>query len=196
VTNDASTRDSITALLRDDPDHEGVMDRLLPLVYGELRVMAHRHRLGEREEHTLNTTALVHEAYLKLVDQTWASARSRAYFFGAASRAMRQILVDHARLRMRKKRGGRQRPVELEEHHLVVDELAADVLDLDEALGKLGGIEPRAARVVECRFFSGLSVEETAAVLDVSVRTVKRDWILARAWLYREMHGTGGKSPG
>jgi RNA polymerase sigma factor (TIGR02999 family) len=191
MTDDASARDTITALLRDDADPEGVLDRLLPVVYGELRTMAHRHLLGERESHTLNTTALVHEAYLKLVDQAWHSAASRAYFFGAASRAMRQILVDHARLRTRKKRGGRQRPVELEEHHLVVDEVAADLLDLDEALDRLTAIVPRAARVVECRFFGGLSVEETAAVLDVSVRTVKRDWILARAWLYREMRGTG-----
>ena len=189
VNDDVSARGTITALLKDDA--EGVFDRLLPLVYRELRAMAHRHLLGEREANTLDTTALVHEAYLKLVDQSWASAASRAYFFGAASRAMRQILVDHARLQMRKKRGGRERPVALEEHHLVVDELAADLLDLDQALTRLGAIAPRAARVVECRFFGGLSVEETAAVLDVSVRTVKRDWIAARAWLYREMRGTG-----
>src|SRR5688572_1727906 len=165
------------------------MDRLLPLVYGELRGMGRSQRRGERDAHTLDTTALVHEAFLKLVDQTWASAESRAYFFGAASRAMRQILVDHARLRTRKKRGGRQRPVELEEHHLVVEALAADVLDLDRALSTLADIQPRAARVVECRFFGGLSVEETAAALDISVRTVKRDWIMARMWLYREIRG-------
>ena len=150
--------------------------------------MAHHHLRGERAAHTLDSTALVHEAYLRLVDQTWASAEGCGYFFAAASRAMRQILVDHARLRMRKKRGGgRQRPVELEDHHQVVDELAADLLDLDRALSRLAAFQPRAARMVECRFFGGLNVEETAAALDVSVRTVKRDWILARAWLYREM---------
>ena len=189
VSGDTSARQTITALLRDESGREDLMDRLLPLVYGELRGMARSHLRGERDAHTLDTTALVHEAFLRLVDQTWASAESRAYFFGAASRAMRQILVDHARLRTRKKRGGRQRPVELEEHHLVVEELAADVLDLDRALLKLGGVQPRAARVVECRFFGGLSVEETAAALDISVRTVKRDWIMARMWLYREIRG-------
>jgi RNA polymerase sigma factor (TIGR02999 family) len=153
--------------------------------------MARRHLAGERDAVTLGATALVHEAYLKLVDQTWTSAESRAYFFGAASRAMRQILVDHARLRMRKKRGGRQRPVDLEEHHLVVDEVAVDLLDLDRALHGLAAIQPRAARVIECRFFGGLSFEETAAALDVSIRTVKRDWILGRAWLHREIRGAG-----
>lgn len=154
--------------------------------------MARRHLRGEREGHTLDTAALVHEAYFKLVDQTWTSAESRAYFFGAASRAMRQILIDHARLRTRQKRGGRQQPVELQEHHLVVDELAADLLDLDTALRRLAARQPRAAQVIECRFFGGLSVEETAETLQVSVRTVKRDWIVARAWLYREMQGTDG----
>jgi len=189
AVSDASTRDAITAVLRDESCREDLLDRLLPLVYAELRVMARQHLRRERDAFTLDTTALVHEAYLKLVDQTWASADSRAYFFGAASRAMRQILVDHARLRLRKKRGGGSRPVELEEQHLVVDALAADLLDLDRALDKLAAIQPRAVQTVECRFFGGLSVEETAASLDVSVRTVKRDWILARAWLFREMRG-------
>ena len=189
MNRETSSRDAITALLRDESGREPVMDRLLPLVYEELRAMARRHLRGERDAQTLDTAALVHEAYFKLVDQTWTSAESRAYFFGAASRAMRQILIDHARLRTRRKRGGRQQQVELEEHHLVVDELAADLLDLDRALQLLAASQPRAAGVIECRFFGGLSVEETAETLQVSVRTVKRDWILARAWLYREMHG-------
>lgn len=193
MTDDISARDTITAVLRDQSGRDNVMDRLLPLVYDQLRAMARRHLRGERDANTLDTTALVHEAFLKLVDQTWASAESRAYFFGAASRAMRQILVDHARLRMRKKRGGRPRPVELEEHHLVVDELAVELLDLDDALQKLALIQPRAAHVIECRFFGGLSVEETAATLDISVRTVKRDWIMARAWLYRQMRSARGE---
>lgn len=165
------------------------MDRLLPLVYDELRGMAHGYLLRERRGHTLSTTALVHEAYLKLVDRTRTPIESRAYFFGAAARAMRQVLVDRARHRMRQKRGGGQRPVTLEERHLLADHFAADLLDLDEALRRLAEIEPRAARVVECRFFGGLTVEETAEVLDVSSRTVKRDWIMAKAWLYRELRG-------
>lgn len=189
MTRDATTRDAITDLLRDTAGRDQVMDRLLPLVYDELRAMARRHLRGERDALTLDTAALVHEAYFKLVDQTWTSAESRAYFFGAASRAMRQILIDHARLRTRRKRGGRQRPIRLEEHHRVVDALAVDLLDLDDALQRLAGSQPRAARVIEYRFFGGLSVEETAEALQVSVRTIKRDWILARAWLYREMLG-------
>ena len=184
-----AARETITALLQADRGNEAVLDRLLPLVYDELRRMARGHLLSEREDHTLDATALVHEAYLKLVDQTWASAESRAYFFGAAARAMRQILVDHARQRMRQKRGGKQRPITLEEHHLVADEFAGALVDVDDALRSLAGIEPRAARVVECRFFGGLSVEETAETLGISVRTVKRDWILAKAWLYRKLHG-------
>jgi RNA polymerase sigma factor (TIGR02999 family) len=164
-----------------------VLDQLMPLVYSELRLMALRHLVGERENHTLNPTALVHEAYLKLVDQTWTSANGRAYFFAAASRAMRQILVDHARHRVRTKRGGKQQAVPLEEHHLVVDEFDADLLGVDDALRELEGLEPRAVRVIECRFFGGLSVEETAETLGISVRTVKRDWILAKSWLYRKL---------
>jgi RNA polymerase sigma-70 factor (ECF subfamily) len=190
VKNDfPAARETITALLQADRGDEAVLDRLLPLVYDELRRMARGHLLGEREDHTLDATALVHEAYLKLVDQTWASAESRGYFFGAAARAMRQILVDHARQRMRLKRGGKQRPITLEEHHLVADEFAVALVDMDDALRSLAGIDPRAARVVECRFFGGLSVEETAEVLGISVRTVKRDWILAKAWLYRKLQG-------
>ena len=187
---------TITALLQAVPEDEHVMDRLLPLVYEELRGMAHGYLLRERRHHTLNTTALVHEAYLKLVDQTQVPGRSRAYFFGAAARAMRQILVDHARHRGRRKRGGGQPPVALEEQHLVADEFAAEVLDLDAALHRLAEIEPRAARTVECRFFGGLSVEETAEVLGVSSRTVQRDWIRAKAWLYRTLHGHPGEAPG
>ena len=196
VDANPSAQQTITALLQAAVEDEYVMDRLLPLVYDELRGMAHGHLLRERRSHTLNTTALVHEAYLKLVDQTRAPVRSQAYFFGAAARAMRQILVDHARRRGRQKRGGGQQPVTLEEQHLADGEFAAEVLDLDAALERLAEIEPRAARVVECRFFGGLSVEETAEVLGVSSRTVKRDWIMAKAWLYRTLHGHSGEAPG
>jgi RNA polymerase sigma-70 factor, ECF subfamily len=188
VTDD-SARGTITNLLKSDPRKGPVMERLFPLVYSELRLMARRHLVGERESHTLSPTALIHEAYLKLVDQTWASAEGRGYFFGAASRAMRQILVDHARRRVRSKRGGKEQAIPLEEHHLVMDEFDADLMAVDDALRELEGIEPRVAHVVEYRFFGGLSVEETAEALGISVRTVKRDWTLAKAWLYRKLRG-------
>jgi RNA polymerase sigma factor (TIGR02999 family) len=187
VKNQSVARDAITSLLKGDQQNGPVLDQLMPLVYGELRLMALRHLVGERENHTLNPTALVHEAYLKLVDQTWTSAQGRAYFFAAASRAMRQILVDHARRQVRTKRGGKQQAIPLEEHHLVMDEFDAELLAVDDALRKLADFEPRAVRVVECRFFAGLSVEETAESLQISVRTVKRDWLLAKAWLYRSL---------
>ena len=190
-----SAQETITELLLAAPAGGAVVDRLLPLVYEELRGMAHGYLVRERPGHSLNTTALVHEAYLKLVDQTRAPAQSRAYFFGAAARAMRQILVDHARHRRRQKRGGGQRPVTLEDHYLAADAFAAEVLDLDDALERLAAIEPRAARVVESRFFGGLSVEETAEVLGVSSRTVKRDWIMAKAWLYRTLRRRTGEQP-
>lgn len=196
MKDDAIARDAITSLLKGDLRNGPVLDRLLPLVYDELRLMARRHLVGEREDHTLNPTALVHEAYLKLVDQTWASAEGRAYFFGAASRAMRQILVDHARRRVRAKRGGKQQAIPLEEHHLVVDEFDTDLVRLDEALRELAGLEPRAVHVIECRFFGGLSVEETAEALGISVRTVKRDWILAKAWLHRKLREDGSEESG
>ena len=184
---DDSARGTITNLLKSDPRKGPVMERLFPVVYSELRLMARRHLAAERDNHTLNPTALVHEAYLKLVDQTWASAEGRGYFFGAASRAMRQILVDHARRRVRTKRGGKDQAIPLEEHHLVVDEFDADLMALDDALRELEGIEARVARVVEYRFFGGLSVEETADALGISARTVKRDWMLAKAWLHRKL---------
>jgi RNA polymerase sigma factor (TIGR02999 family) len=188
VTDD-SARGAITSVLKSDPRNGPVLDRLFPLVYGELRLMARRHLVDERENHTLNPTALIHEAYLRLVDQTWASAEGRGYFFGAASRAMRQILVDHARRRVRTKRGGKKQAIPLEEHHLVVDEFDAELMAMDDALRELEGIVPRVAQVVEHRFFGGLSVEETAEALGVSARTVKRDWMLAKAWLYRKLRG-------
>ena len=186
----ASSQKVVTALLSTaGPAEEDLTDRLLPLVYEELRVMAHGHLARERRGHTLNTTALVHEAYLKLVDQSQVTARGRAYFFGAAARAMRQILVDYARHRKRQKRGGGQDPATLEEAHLVLDAFAADLIDVDEALVRLAVLNPRQARIVECLFFGGLSVDETAQVLGVSPRTVKRDWALAKAWLYLRLKG-------
>ena len=165
------------------------VERLVPLIYDDLRAIAHRQLAREHRNHTLQTTALVHEAYLKLVDDTRVTGRGRAYFFAAAGRAMRQVLVDHARRRATAKRGGGVEPVSLEESRIAVDEFAVELLDLDRALDQLSHLNPRHARVVECRFFAGLSVEETAEALDVSARTVKSDWALARAWLYDAIGG-------
>ena len=194
--SDRSAQGDVTALLLAAQSGDGRFDRLISLVYDELRDLAHVHLARERRAHTLNTTALVHEAYFKLVDQTQVSAKNRAYFFGAASRAMRQILVDHARHRNRLKRGGGERAHTLDEQQLVADDFAAEVIELDEALETLGRIEPRAARVVECRYFGGLSVDETAEALAVSPRTVMRDWTTARAWLYRTLRAETGDDDG
>jgi RNA polymerase sigma factor (TIGR02999 family) len=183
-------RDAVTAVLSAaGADGRDAVDALLPLVYDELRRVAHRHLARERGPRTLSTTALVHEAYLKLVDQKHAPVKSRAYFFAAAARAMRQVLVDAARRRGRLKRGAGERPLDLDDFQVSVDDFAAELREVDEALDELALRFPRQARVVECRFFGGLSVEETAEALDLAPRTVKRDWSLARAWLYREMRG-------
>lgn len=165
-----------------DPKPAGGLEELVPLVYDELRALARRQLAGEPVGHTLQTTALVHEAYLKLVDSSRVSERGRAYFFGAAARAMRQVLVDHARRRNALKRGGSAQGPEPMDSATAA--FAGQLLDLDRALHELAERNPRHARVVECRYFGGLSVTETAAALGVSPRTVKYDWALARAWLY------------
>jgi RNA polymerase sigma-70 factor (ECF subfamily) len=176
-------------VIDDDADVDGrdVVDRLVPLVYGQLRHLAHAYLARERHAQTLVTTELVHEAYLKLVDHAHVSHRSRSYFFGAAARAMRQVLVDRARHRTRLKRGGGHDAVELDADLLAVNELAAEILDLHRALERLEQVDPRAARVVECRFFAGLDEEETAEALNLSSRTVRRDWTAAKAWLCRTL---------
>jgi RNA polymerase sigma-70 factor, ECF subfamily len=161
--------------------------RLIPLVYRELRRLAAQYMRMERSGHTLQTTALVHEAYLRLAKQKGAPWQSRAQFFGVAARLMRRILVDHARERLAKKRGGSWEKVSLDEA-LTVAALPSDrLLALDEALDRLGERDFRQSRIVELKFFGGLSEAEAAEVLGVSVRTVKRDWCVAKAWLYQEM---------
>jgi len=167
------------------------LDRLFPLVYDELHRMAHRQMQGEAGARTLGTTALVHEAYLKLAGGTDLPAASRAHFFGASAHAMRQILVDYARRRTAAKRWGEVERVRLEDQEVAVDACADGLLDLDAALTRLAALSERLSRVIECRFFGGLSVEETAEVLQSSPRTVKREWRKARAWLYQELHGAG-----
>jgi RNA polymerase sigma factor (TIGR02999 family) len=169
--------------------NEAVVDRLLPLVYDELRRLAQYHLQYERSDHTINATALVHEVYLKLAaPAAGASWKDRAHFMAVASRAMRQILVDYARARNRLKRGGDAVRVSLDKAFDQPSEEAEDVLILDEMLTRLEALNPQHSRIVECRYFGGLTLEETAAVLDTSVSSVKRGWRAARAWLYREMY--------
>ena len=165
------------------------MDRLFGRVYDELRRVAHHALRGELSDHTLSTTGLVHEAYFKLVDQSRVEWRDRGHFFGVASRAMRQILVDYARRRGAVKRGGRFRAVALEEGLVPAEERAEALLAVDEALTRLAEHDPAMARVVECRFFAGLSEEETADATGSSLRTVQRQWRRAKAWLYQELTG-------
>jgi RNA polymerase sigma factor (TIGR02999 family) len=167
----------------------------MPVVYHELRRIAHAQLRGERAGHTLNTTALVHEAYLKLVGVDRVEWRDRAHFCAAAAGAMRRILIDYARARKRVKRGGEDAvQVPLAEGLDVAVERSEDFLALDEALTRLQAQNERQSRVVECRCFAGLSVEETAAALDISPATVKRDWDFSRAWLNRELGPSAGKS--
>jgi RNA polymerase sigma factor (TIGR02999 family) len=164
------------------------LDQILPLVYDELRAMARRQLRAERSDHTLQPTALVHEAYLKLVDQDQVAWQNRQHFFSVAAMAMRRLLVDHARERGRLKRGGDQAKVTFTlSLPLASDDQVAEIVAVDDLLATLAEFDPRAARVVECRYFAGLSVDETAAALELSPRTVKRSWQLARAWLRKEM---------
>jgi len=173
-----------------DGDRRAV-DRLLPLVYDELRAMAAEMMNRERPGHTLQPTALVHEAYLKLVDQKEARWRSRAHFFAVAAVALRRILVDHARARGRAKRGGGEPKLPLDERLAAAYERAVDLVALDEALEGLAASHPRHARVVELRFFGGLTIDETAQLLGVSPSTVEREWRYARARLFRALSGGG-----
>ena len=164
------------------------LDALLPLVYAELHRQASRYLRRERRDHTLQTTALIHEAYLKLIDQREVNWQNRAHFFGIAAQAMRRILVDYARGRHRAKRGGIGEDLPLEEAKLVVsEERSIDLVTLDEALTRLAEFDERQARIVELRYFSGLSIEETAEVLHISPATVKSDWNVAKAWLRHEI---------
>ncbi len=160
------------------------VDRLFPLVYQELRRIAHRQLSRERPDLTLGTTALVHEAYLKLVDQTRAQWADRSQFFAISARAMRRILVDHARQHLAGKRGGHRERVNLDEETLSLDQRADLLVAVDEALDRLRSVDERASRVVECRFFGGFTEEETAVALGITDRTVRRDWARAKGWLY------------
>ena len=167
--------------------NQAALDRLTPLVYEELHRLAHKHMSRERGDHTLQTSALVNEAYLRLIDQRHVRWQNRAHFFSIASRLMRRILVDHARAHRYAKRGGGAPRVSLDEAASVSQARAAELAALDEALTSLAAIDQRKSQVVELRFFGGMSVEETAEALGVSPNTVVRDWSTAKAWLARAM---------
>jgi RNA polymerase sigma-70 factor, ECF subfamily len=188
----------VTKLLRAwGQGEEAALDRLIPLVYRDLHLRARRCMAGERVEHSLQTTALIHEAYLRLVGPCPADWESRGHFFAVAARVMRRILVDHARARRAQKRGGAGDPVTLDEQLVVAPGPDRDLVSLDDALQALAALDERKARVVEMRFFGGLSVEDTAEVLKVSPQTVLRDWKLAKVWLLREMkRGEAATRPG
>ena len=183
---DASTTpsDVLTELRREAPES---IDRLLPLVYHELRAMAHRQLGAQRRDGTLQTTALVHEAYLKLVDQSRVEPRDRVHFLAVASIAMRHILVDRARARLALKRGGEFKRITLDEQDIGAHDQPDALVQLHEAMTRLGEVAPRLVRVVECRFFGGLTEDEISEVLGITVRTVQRDWAKARMMLRRAL---------
>ncbi len=178
----------VTQLLEDwSHGDQGALDRLMPLVHHELKRLAHRHLARERAGHTLQTTALVNEAYLRLVDQRQVHWQNRTHFTAIAAQLMRRILIDYARKRGYAKRGGGAQHVALDEVAVLSPERATDLIDLDEALDKLAAIDPQACRVVELRYFGGLTIEETAEALSLSVDKVKGEWNTAKAWLYKQM---------
>jgi RNA polymerase sigma factor (TIGR02999 family) len=176
------------------------LDDLLPLVYDELHRQAHRFLRRERKNHTLQTTALIHEAYLKLVEQSRVKWQNREHFFAISANVMRRILVNYANARQRKKRGGSAEMLDLDESLLIVPEKTeVDLLGLDEALTRLGELDKQQEQIVELRYFGGLTIEETADVLGVSPATIKRDWRMTKAWLHRELSrkdGSGGLAKG
>lgn len=193
-TKGSGVTELLAAHSRGDP---GAFDRLVPLVYEDLRRIAHRHLASEREGHTLNTTAVVHEAYLRLAEGVGAGWTDRAHFFAVASRVMRHVLIDYARTRGREKRGGGAVRVPLDriarkpERHVGNGELI-ELLALDQALTRLSTKNHRMGRVVECRLFGGMRMKEIAATLDTSLSTVERDWRRAKAYLYRDLAESGG----
>ena len=188
MTQSTSSPHELTQLLIDwGNGRQDALEQLFPLVYQELRRMAHRYMRRERPGHSLQTTAVVHEAYLRLIDQKHVQWQNRAHFFAIAAQMMRRILITHAQSHGYAKRGGGTLKVSLDEAAILSPERAGELIALDEALTSLTAIDPRRSQVVELRFFGGLSNEEIAEVLKVSPNTVTRDWNVAKAWLYREM---------
>jgi RNA polymerase sigma factor (TIGR02999 family) len=164
-------------------------DQLFSLLYDELRRVAHRQLFGQQRDATLNTTALIHEAFLRMVDQDQVPWTDRAHFFAYAARTMRTIIVDYARRRGAQKRGGQLARMSFDDPDLPIDAQAEAIVVVDDALTQLAAVNERLCRVVECRFFGGMSIEETAAALSVTDRTVRRDWLKAKAWLYDALYG-------
>jgi RNA polymerase sigma factor (TIGR02999 family) len=188
---------NVTALLTNlSKGDQQAASELIPLIYDELKRMANRYMRRERPDHTLQATALVHEAYLKLTDQRSVEWQGRAHFFGIAAQVMRRILVDHARGHGRGKRGGGEAKILLDEAMAFSPGRDFDLLQLDRALERLAALDARQAKIVELRFFGGLTVEEVADVLEISPKTVKRDWSVAKAWLHGEMKEIYGNGPG
>ena len=179
----------ITQMLLELTDgNEEVVNQILPHIYDELRRLASSYLRRERSNHTLQPTALVHEAYMKLIDQSRVKWQNRAHFFGIAAQVMRRILMDHARKHTAEKRGGDAEVLPIEEEILIVShDKSAELVALDDALNQLAEMDERKAKIVELRYFGGLSIEETAEVLGVSVPTVNREWRMAKAWLYSEI---------
>lgn len=182
----------VTQILQDWREgNADAAERLFPLVYDELKRQARRYLFRERVNHTLQPTALVHEAYIKMIDQSSLSLQNRAHFFGIASRIMRQILVDHARAYNAEKRGGAAERFSIEDLDILPEQSAADLIELDDALKRLEAIDERKAKVVDMRFFGGLKDAEIAEVLGVTEKTVRRDWQFAKLWLFRELSESG-----
>lgn len=178
----------ITELLIDwNRGDKAALDRLMPLVYNELRIVARHHLALEEREHTLQSAALVNETYLRLVDQERVQWRNRAHFFAISARMMRRILVDHARQRRAEKRGGALPRLSLDESAGVAKRMDLDLVALDQALEDLSKLDPQQARVIELRFFGGLTIEEISETLDISAATVTRDWVTAKAWLFAQL---------
>jgi RNA polymerase sigma-70 factor, ECF subfamily len=187
-----SSQEITQLLLAWSDGDQAALEKLTPLVYAELHRLAKGYMFGERPGNTLQTTALINEAYLRLIDWKNVHWQSRAHFFGVAAQLMRRILVDFARARHYAKRGGAAQHVSLDEAVTIREDRSAEIIALDEALKSLAEIDPRKSQVVELRFFGGLSAKETAEALKVSQRTVEREWNSARAWLYRELRGKDG----
>jgi RNA polymerase sigma factor (TIGR02999 family) len=191
-----TAQEGVTRLLVDwSKGDAGALERLPPLVYGELKRLAARYLRRERSDHTLQSTALVHEAFLRLVDQRNVVWQNRVHFFGVAAQLIRRILVDHARGRHAAKRGAGAVKLSLEDVVEAPRQRPLDLVALDDALDALARMDPQQGRVVELRFFAGLSIEETAEVLRISPATVKRDWTAAKAWLYRELAAGAASGP-
>ena len=188
--SDLQTSHDVTSLLVDwSKGDRRALEELMPLVYGELRRLAGAHLRRERPSNTLQSTALVHEAFLRLINQRGVNWRNRAHFFGIAAQMIRRILVDHARAGHAAKRGAGGVRLEIEDGMAVSHQKELDLVGLDDALNRLAAMDERQSRIVELRFFAGLSVEETAEVMGISAPTVKREWSSARAWLFRELQG-------